>query len=439
MRASDAAAVVRIGDVVKQVTDKVIAEAATEYRMAGVRWYAGGVFHRETVRGDEMSARYVTPLKPGALIYNRLFAWKESFAYVTAEHEGLFVSNEFPQFIPDRSRVLPEFLYLFCTIPSTTRLVNAASAGSAAVSRNRFKESEFTSFELRLPPLATQKSIVAHWQATQNKNGAAIAATNKREAAITSNFLKAIGIGDEPTAARPKAFAVNWTDVSRWAVSSLVDNLLGLDTLPKSHFTFEKLGDLSRVTYGLQKSPANRPGLSARPYLRVANVRKGYLDLSEVKEIEVQDSELGAYLLEPGDILFVEGNGSRAELGRVGKWSGEIENCVHQNHLIKVRLDQNRILPDFAMTWFNSDIGRSHFFRAAKSSSGLGTINSNEVRSAPIPVPPLSVQKRLVAEVTAAREQIAAERAVAEKLAVDTAREVEEMILGQLRVPTSKI
>lgn len=72
--------------------------------------------------------------------------------------------------------------------------------------------------------------------------------------------------------------------------------------------------------------------------------------------------------------------------------------------------------------------------RAAKSSSGLGTINSNEVRSAPIPVPALPIQQKLVAEVTAAREQIAAERAAAAKLAADTAREVEQMILGQIPV-----
>lgn len=426
---------VRIGDIVTQVSDRVQVEPEQEYRMAGVRWYAAGVFHRETVKGKEMSARYVTPLKPGALVYNRLFAWKESFAVVMPDHEGLFVSNEFPQFIPDPSRVLTEFLYLFCTIQTTTRLVNAASAGSAAVSRNRFKESEFTSFELRLPPLATQRAIVDYWRSVQKSLAASAKATDEQEGAITREFLIALGITERVVENRPKAFAVRWADACRWSVSSIVDNLLGLDSLPPSRFPFEKLGDLARVSYGIQKSPSNRPGHSARPYLRVANVRKGYLDLTEVKEIDVPDSELAAYRLEPGDILFVEGNGSRAELGRVGKWSGEIADCVHQNHLIKVRLDQAKLLPDYAMTWFNSEIGRSHFFRAAKTSSGLGTINSNEVRNAPIPLPPLAIQKKLVAEVTAARERIASERAAAAKLAADTACEVEKMILGQRTVP----
>jgi len=190
------------------------------------------------------------------------------------------------------------------------------------------------------------------------------------------------------------------------------------------------LGSAASVSYGIQKSPANRPGLHPRPYLSVANVRKGYLDLSEVKEINVPDSEMETYLLHPGDILFVEGNGSRSELGRVAKWNGEIANCVHQNHLIKVRADQALLLPDFAVTWFNTELGRGHFFRAAKSSSGLGTINSSEVRSAPIPLPPLHIQRQVMARVETGRTEIAREREAAERLAKSIHAEIEALILG---------
>jgi type I restriction enzyme S subunit len=171
-----------------------------------------------------------------------------------------------------------------------------------------------------------------------------------------------------------------------------------------------ELVEVTRVSYGLQKCPANRPDLHARHYLRVANVQRGYLDLSEIKYINVPDSEMPSFRLEPGDILIVEGNGSKKELGRVAIWDGEIEDCVHQNHIIKARPDASRLYSDFAMEWFNTDAGRDHFFQSGKTTSGLGTINSSVIRTAPIPLPTLEVQKRLTSELRTARDKAGMKR-----------------------------
>lgn len=161
---------VRLRDLLRQADARMKAEPDTEYKMAGVKWYGEGVFHRETVRGDGMSANHVAPLVPGALIYNRLFAWKASFAVVPPELGDCFVSNEFPQFVTDSHRLLPDYLYLFCTRETTVRAVSAASTGSAAVSRNRFKEEQFLGFEIALPPLKEQAAIVARWREAKTPN-----------------------------------------------------------------------------------------------------------------------------------------------------------------------------------------------------------------------------------------------------------------------------
>ena len=170
--------IVRVRNIVKQVSERILVEHGKEYRMAGVKWYGEGVFHRETVLGEEMSAKYVTPLVVNAFIYNRLFAWKASFAVVPKALDGCCVSNEFPQFIVEASKVLPVYLYLFFTLDSTLRSVNSASAGSSAVSRNRFKEEEFLNFEMPLPPIHEQRKIVQRWQESQE---AIIAAQQKAE------------------------------------------------------------------------------------------------------------------------------------------------------------------------------------------------------------------------------------------------------------------
>jgi len=318
---------------------------------------------------------------------------------------------------------------------------------SGASGRKRVQPEQIEAVKVPLPPLPMQQAIVERWEKVQKD----ISETWKRvewlEEENVARFYSDLGIIQKDYGDRSKAFAVMWKDLGRWSVSFVGDMITGLGRLPLSLYPYSYLGELATVSYGIQKSPANRPGQHPRPYLRVANVRKGYLDLREIKEINVPDAEMDTYRLEPGDIcvlpvslrdiLFVEGNGSRSELGRVAIWNGEIPNCVHQNHLIKVRVNASLLLSEFAMTWFNTDVGRVHFFRSAKTSSGLGTINSGEVRSAPIPLPPIDVQRRIMGDVEKRRAEIAQEQKKAHHLAVAIEQEAEEMILGIRPVPGS--
>lgn len=415
--------------LVTLVSNGVKVEATKEYKMAGVRWYGEGVFHRETVQGDAQSATWIYPLVPGALIYNRLFAWKASFAVVPQDAADWHVSSEFPQFVTDANKVDAEYLLIWCISRQTIRMVNAASTGSAAVSRNRLREEYFLDFELPLPPLSTQQKIVAMWKKEREATAVTAAKIAHLEQEIAAGFMSALGIAAPKQTTLPKVMAATWKDMSRWSVGFNASAKTAID-LSGAKYSMTNLGSVSAVSYGIQKSPANRPGLHARPYLRVANVQRSALDLTEVKYINVPDSELPSLRLQPGDILFVEGNGSKAELGRCALWRGEIPDCVHQNHILKVRPDQAKLLPEYAMTWFNTDVGKEHFFRSAKTSSGLGTINSTELRAAPIILPPLSVQAAMVEHATTLRNEISNLRRSAQVRTDLSKASLEAMMLG---------
>jgi hypothetical protein len=96
---------------------------------------------------------------------------------------------------------------------------------------------------------------------------------------------------------------------------------------------------LADVKGGVTKGQKRKLGECLREvlYLRVANVQRGYLDLSEVKTIEATEAEIRDLRLEIGDILFNEG-GDRDKLGRGWVWAGELPECIHQNHVFRARL-----------------------------------------------------------------------------------------------------
>ena len=156
------------------------------------------------------------------------------------------------------------------------------------------------------------------------------------------------------------------------------------------------LGRLAEVQGGLQVTAKRKGHPIHVPYLRVANVYRGSLDLSEVKILQVSEKELARARLAEGDLLVVEGHGNKDEVGRVGIWNGSIDPCVHQNHLIRVRCDRSQLHPRFAEAFMNSWVGRRALLRAANTTSGLNTISTRDVRGVQIPLPALSDQNRFV-------------------------------------------
>jgi type I restriction enzyme S subunit len=134
------------------------------------------------------------------------------------------------------------------------------------------------------------------------------------------------------------------------------------------------------------------------PYLRVANVQRGWLDLSEVKLIAVRASDVDRYRLANQDILMTEG-GDWDKLGRAAIWRGEITCCIHQNHIFRLRIPSDSILPEWVVLYANSDCGRRFFEDSSKQTTNLASINLTQLRSCPIPLPPLAEQHRILAKV----------------------------------------
>ena len=127
-----------------------------------------------------------------------------------------------------------------------------------------------------------------------------------------------------------------------WAHQPAHPNLSDLPSLPRD-WVWATLEQLGTVSGGLTKNPKRTRLPRRMPYLRVANVYANELRLDDIESIGVEESELPRLLLKANDLLIVEGNGSKDQIGRLAIWDGSIDPCVHQNHLIKVRLVDPRL------------------------------------------------------------------------------------------------
>ncbi|AYF77808.1 hypothetical protein D7D52_32810 [Nocardia yunnanensis] len=169
--------------------------------------------------------------------------------------------------------------------------------------------------------------------------------------------------------------------------------LVGLITAPRERL----IGDLAEVQGGIQKQPKRKPVNNKYPFLRVANVSRGDLILNDVHEVELFDGEIDKFRLAAGDLLVVEGNGSADQIGRAAMWHGEIADCVHQNHLIRVRPGRE-LNPRYLEIVWNSPTTARALRQVAGSTSGLLTLSVAKLKALSIPVPAMEEQERIVAE-----------------------------------------
>lgn len=141
------------------------------------------------------------------------------------------------------------------------------------------------------------------------------------------------------------------------------------------------------------------------PYLRVANVKDGHLDLTNVRSVPVTEGEFKKWRLEPGDLLLTEG-GDPDKLGRGTVWSNEIPRCIHQNHIFRVRLDRGQVLPEFVAAQIGSPYGKAYFLRHAKQTTGIATINQQVLSAFPLRRPSLDEQGRIMVPLRSRRAAV---------------------------------
>ena len=269
------------------------------------------------------------------------------------------------------NRVLCEYVYHFIRQPRFREAARQNFTGTAG--QQRVPKSFMENALVALPPLDEQRKIVGVLNRAARIERLRTQAADRLREFIPALFIKMFG---DP-----------------------IENPMGWER--------QQLGNLGEVQGGLQVSRKRVIHPLEKSYLRVANVLRDQLVLSEIKSIRLTEREFGRVRLQRGDLLVVEGHGNAAEIGRAAIWDGSVKHCVHQNHLIRVRPAHSLIIPEFACAYLNSSSGRQHLLRSGKTTSGLNTITTSDVKGCTMFVPPLALQRRYAGIVESVREVIA--------------------------------
>lgn len=154
------------------------------------------------------------------------------------------------------------------------------------------------------------------------------------------------------------------------------------------------LGELAEVVSGITKGrKAKTEVLREVPYLAVSNVQDRFLKMDVVKSIEATEDEIDRFRLHRDDILLTEG-GDPDKLGRGTLWKEQLPECIHQNHVFRVRVTDDRIRPAFLSWQLGSERGKAYFLRSAKQTTGIASINKTQINAFPLLLPPRELQEQ---------------------------------------------
>lgn len=332
---------VRLGDVCDRGTSNLkqsdITDTSGEYPVYGASGLIG------TVSFYHQKLPYVAVVKDGAGIGRTTLHPAESSVIGTM------------QYLLPKANILPEYLYYVVKHMHLEKYYTGAT-----IPHIYFKD--YKSEEFNLEPLKKQHIIVDMLEKIESVIEARQKELKRLDDLIKSRFVEMFG-----------------------------DMYLNSKGWPEA-----KLESMADVVSGITKGRKTKAeDLTEVPYMAVSNVKDGYIDWTTVKTIEATQQEIEKYRLLADDVLMTEG-GDSDKVGRGAIIKEPLENCIHQNHIFRVRLDESMMRPEFFAEYLQHQRSKRYFLGCAKQTTGIASINMTQLRALPVLMPPLSRQEEFV-------------------------------------------
>lgn len=339
--------------------------ATEQYRLLGAHWYAEGLYIKDIKAGSEIQANQLYKVEAGDFVYNRLFAWKGSFALAGDDVHGCYVSNEFPCFRIRDGRVDGRFLHYYFSRESVWNEALGLSSGGTPTSRNRLKVDRLLAMHMSLPPLEEQRRIVSRIDYFCKH-------------AVTLEAL-ALNVGGE--AARLLAAE----EMKVWPNDALRDAMT-----------------LEDVTVYLARGRQSKQGQSEHYLIKTQHVQdRKYIPSTMTLAPYIASKVTPEALAQPGDILIA--CSAAGCLGRAARFQ-EIDRVASTDtHIAIARAKADVVLPEYLYAYLRGAQGQFQLksrekgdWQREKVGFRLTELNVADMRRVPVPLPGFQEQRRIV-------------------------------------------
>jgi type I restriction enzyme, S subunit len=423
-----------IGSALRLRKERVDREAVKFSELQPVTIHFDGSMDRRVVDGDREYSMDLWYARPGDIVVAKIDLKNGAVGIVPPDWTNVVVTGHFAVYEPDRTRIVPEYLHRVIQTSFFRAYLWRNKVG--AEGRKEVKLDFFQQELIPIPPIAVQQKIVDQWRRAQDGTRSTAATIERRRGEIERHVFACLGLQFPEREKLPKVLAVCWRDAVRWSVSYNQQVQVGMDITHGGYPTVTLDSILTMVQYGTsQKAHSEGRGT---PIIRMNNLVDGQLVLDDLKHVELLDRERKGLILHDGDILINRTN-SKELVGKSAVFH-ETGEYVFASYLIRLRVDTRRADPEYVAWVLNSKIGRQQIDSLSRQIIGQANINTEEIRGLEIPLPPLEVQRRIVAEVHSGLAEIEAMRADAQARAEMAQAEAEQFIVGtEAAMPDSTI
>lgn len=341
---------VKFGDVLTPNRRPITLGPTQDADLIGVRWYGEGAFHREKKEALKIQKKDHFVVRAGDVVYNKLFAWKGSFAIIGSDLDGMFASDKFPTYKLDEHRVDPGFLKWFFKVPGLWENARIKSKGSAAISKLTLNPPDFLELEIPLPDLDEQRSI-------------------RRRLDLADDGLRRIHLAHQRS-----------EDALDALLSSARD--LELSTLPLDGVLGDVLTEKPRNGW----SPVCDNADEGTAVLALGAVTGFRYQATEFKRSSQPTNPGAHYWLSAGDLLVTRSNTPEL-VGHAAIYSGSPSPCIYPDLMMRLTVNAARSSVDFVHLFLQGRTAREFIQRNAKGTSPtMKKINQGTVMSIPFPV-----------------------------------------------------